>query len=76
MYLPSATESGLLQISEHNSIRNSFCVLTVGDKIVKSTSIQTSLNPIWNESVDIRVNLSSPIESSLVVEVRRRESDA
>jgi hypothetical protein len=69
MYLPPAHENGFIQLSEHSPVRNAVCTLSIGDKIVKTTSLQSSLNPVWNESLELKINMTSPLESFLVAEV-------
>jgi hypothetical protein len=48
-----------------------FCILSVGDKVLKVTEVMSSNSPSWcDEPVEIVVCLQSPLESHVTIEVK------
>ena len=67
--LKPATEGGFLTNTSSDSIRHAYLTISLNGKVMGTSSVVNSLNPVWNEFFQFRWAKSGPEMQFLVIEV-------
>ena len=67
--LKPATDGGFLTSTSADNVRNAYLTISLNGKVMGTTSVVSSLNPVWNEFFQYKWAKSGPEMQYLIIEI-------